>query len=414
MLLLAGKHSLFKQIAESYGQHNPENLLIEQYHDTTEVEALLSVNNTNNDIIVLIAMPDNCDQAETWLALVKRYQHCYIAVIAPQEESQLGDYYRWGAVSCFPSDIGFNVVQAWLQGRLMHFGDTEKAIQDAINESHGAAQAATIAMTNASELGRVIHFIESTFDMHAPSALANGIFHLLGSLGLRACLCFRWSHDPLETYGSDNGPVPEDDIQLLEQFQASGRIVDFSQRTLVNYPRVSLLVQNMPVEDAEQYGRIKDLLPIILGAVNEKLATLDQEKTIYQNSLDTVQAFSHFRNITFRLAKQHNEISTNAIDELTTMKDLIFARLPGLGLDEDQERYIESILEEMLDKVACSFQASSENTASLLMNVAEVKSLNQRLEQIAETFAPKIVEPEQITIDSEDEQVFDDDDIELF
>ena len=96
----------------------------------------------------------------------------------------------------------------------------------------------------------------------------------------------------------------------------------------------------------------------------------------------------------------------------------IFDRLPGLGLDEDQEKYIESSLQGALDKIAVSFQESATNTADLLMMIEDIKELSARLEIIAESFAPKAEEFEEeaeAEVEKDDtEYDFEDDDIILF
>ena len=45
------------------------------------------------------------------------------------------------------------------------------------------------------------------------------------------------------------------------------RFIDFGSRTIINYQDISLLVKNMPLENMGRYGRLKDLLPVLMSAV---------------------------------------------------------------------------------------------------------------------------------------------------
>ena len=361
--------------------------------------------------IVAVALSD----LTTWSDFLTTVSSTSIVLVVktsdPLDDAEL---YGLGVDTVFNGDVSANVLFAWLQNK-------DRQVQNLKQIELGAqsaAQAANIAMTNSSELGRVIHFVESTFDLHSSYALASGIFQLLGTIGLKSSIDFRWGGGEEDTFNSDGGQVGDAEKLILQEFYNDGRIIDFGARTLVNYPKVSLLIKNMPIEDEESYGRIKDLLPIILGAVNEKLALLDQEKIMYANSCETVQVFNQFRTSTFKLARAQNDGNTRDIAELSAMTQDIFDRLPGLGLDEDQERYIESSLQGALDKIALSFQESATNTADLLMMIEDIKELSARLEIIAESFAPKAEEFEEeaeAKVERDDtEYDFDDDDIVLF
>lgn len=364
----------------------------------------------------LEAKPDICAislEDNQWHTIVGQFpSHCSVIAIKSCDEIDENLLYEAGVEVVFNNDVPATTLCAWITRKLLHLTANRQLQLDA----QSAAQTANIAMTNSSELGRVIHFVESTFDLHSTFALANGIFQLLQTIGLSASIDFRWASGDEDTFSSEGGVVGDAEKLILQEFNSDGRIIDFGTRTLVNYPKVSLLIKNMPVEDEESYGRVKDLLPIILGAVNEKMELLDQEKIMYANSCETVQVFHQFRNSTFKLAKIQNDNNTRDIQDLTVMSQNIFERLPVLGLEEDQEKYIETSLQEALDKIAVSFQESATNTADLLMMIEDIKKLSVRLETIAESFAPKAeeFEPEPEVQQDDTEYDFEDDDIILF
>ena len=52
-------------------------------------------------------------------------------------------------------------------------------------------------------------------------------------------------------------------------------IVDLGCRSAFNYPRVSLIVKNMPVDDPDAYGRAKDYLASIAEAADMQVQALD-------------------------------------------------------------------------------------------------------------------------------------------
>jgi len=53
---------------------------------------------------------------------------------------------------------------------------------------------------------------------------------------------------------------------------------DFGCRTQINYPNLFVLIKNMPLDDMNRYGRVKDLLPAILGVANTKDSLLNAKR----------------------------------------------------------------------------------------------------------------------------------------
>lgn len=66
--------------------------------------------------------------------------------------------------------------------------------------------------------------------------------------------------------------------ELLEQHRYAQRFVDVGASTIINYPKVSLLIKNMPVDDSAKFGRYKDLFPHILEITNEKAITIQNNE----------------------------------------------------------------------------------------------------------------------------------------
>ncbi len=68
--------------------------------------------------------------------------------------------------------------------------------------------------------------------------------------------------------------VPPSENQLVSMLHNEKRFYDFGCRTQINYPNLSVLIKNMPIDDMERYGRIKDILPAMIGTVNNRIISL--------------------------------------------------------------------------------------------------------------------------------------------
>ncbi|BBN80526.1 hypothetical protein PA25_05110 [Pseudoalteromonas sp. A25] len=132
---------------------------------------------------------------------------------------------------------------------------------------------AEIAMTDSGDMGRIMRYVGQSYHAHDLTSLSDYFFEFFVPLKLNVAVVF-WYHDS-EVFFSHNGTIQPIEQELLEKHRDGNRFVDFGQRTIINYPKVSLLVKNMPIDDSALYGRYKDLLPHILEATNAKLKDME-------------------------------------------------------------------------------------------------------------------------------------------
>ncbi|CAH9053825.1 Protein-glutamate methylesterase/protein-glutamine glutaminase [Pseudoalteromonas holothuriae] len=132
---------------------------------------------------------------------------------------------------------------------------------------------AEIAMTDSGDMGRIMRYVGQSYHAHDLTSLSEYFFEFFVPLNLSVAVVF-WYHDS-EVFFSHNGTIQPIEQELLEKHRDSNRFVDFGQRTIINYPKVSLLVKNMPIDDPGLYGRYKDLLPHILEATNAKIKDME-------------------------------------------------------------------------------------------------------------------------------------------
>ncbi|NOR68631.1 MAG: response regulator, partial [Methylomarinum sp.] len=199
-----------------------------------------------------------------------------------------------------------------------------------------------------------------------------------------------------ELWFSSEGTVSPLEKELIEMCDKEARFLDFGARTIINYSRVSLLVKNMPLDDMERYGRIKDLLPILLSAVNSKINTLGTQEALTEQSTNLLESFKMIRNSLYYLG---STIVTNRKDSTAMMNKLVqdlnydFLRM---GLDEDQEEFLLNRIDTALDEAMEEMDAGKEIREALtfiLMNLNKVMSKQELLfNAFTESLATEVAE----------------------
>jgi DNA-binding response OmpR family regulator len=152
--------------------------------------------------------------------------------------------------------------------------------KQAMDEKVSAAQTAAFeALSGSADLGRCLRFVERTYSMSSFETLAAGLFQTMGEFGLRSSLMFITSSGPIFfSQGSQDISPLEKEMFLASHKQ--GRFCDYGYRTFCNFKLVSMLIKNMPLDQPERYGRIKDTIPWVLGATDGKVRALNEQNAL--------------------------------------------------------------------------------------------------------------------------------------
>jgi len=163
-----------------------------------------------------------------------------------------------------------------LLARINVLDDYRQVSQRLKQDMEQAQITAEIAMTDSGDMGRIMRYVGQSYHAHDLESLSSFFFEFFVPLQLEVAVAF-W-HKQGEAFKSAEGAIQPIEQELLEQNREGSRFVDFGRRTIINYPKVSLLIKNMPTEDPGMYGRYKDLLPHILEATNAKIQDMEESE----------------------------------------------------------------------------------------------------------------------------------------
>jgi len=247
-----------------------------------------------------------------------------------------------------------------------------------------AQKTAVTAITGTSELGIAMQFLEKSIAYSSTDELMGGLFEGTNRFDLDCCAMLQ-TKEGISWHTSKDliSPIEK---ELLEMSDRDARFLDFGHRTIVNYPMVSLLVRNMPLEDMERYGRIKDLLPILLSAVNVKLNSLETQTALNEQNQNML---SLFKNIRCNLFQMGTTIVKNRDEGRTTTESLIqelHGDLFGMGLEEEQEEYLLELIDSAIDQLMIKLDTGAEVRSVFSFILTNLQSLVQKQEQILEEF----------------------------
>ncbi|NVJ59918.1 MAG: response regulator [Gammaproteobacteria bacterium] len=262
-----------------------------------------------------------------------------------------------------------------------------------------AQEAVMTVLSTSSELGRVMQFVEHSFSLHSIEKLINSAFELLNSFGLKSACMTEVNME--KSFFSSGGVIKPIEQELLELLRTKGRFYDFNARTQTNYSHVSLLIKNMPLGEPEKYGRIKDLIPAIMGCLNSRLTQIEAQKTLIKQSKDLVYSFDVIQATMRTLTSSLGGNQQKATDRLHKMVYELQVFIQKLGLEEDQEdrviRYVDEAVEGSLklldagdtifssfEQILSSLQETIENQNKVVARITEEQEASTNQQDVAD------------------------------
>ncbi|MFC6440688.1 PleD family two-component system response regulator [Bowmanella sp. JS7-9] len=220
-----------------------------------------------------------------------------------------------------------------------------------VAQSQQAKDYLRTAMTAIHDLGDqgvIIHFLRESFACPSIQDLCRLMHDAIASMQLNASVQIR---TPWETYHymGDESPPPLE-VELLKKLRDSGRINQVGRRLIMNHDAVSLLIKNMPVDDEDRCGRIRDHLALLLdGAVSrfETLLVHTEILSILQDIQDSMTTMHY----------QQNKNKQRSIEIMDALTQDIHKIVVNEHMTEQQEQTLLDTIERHSDEI---FQAYEE------------------------------------------------------
>ena len=215
------------------------------------------------------------------------------------------------------------------------------ALKSQLNESFNTA---IQAMTYSSELGRILEFFSESLRTESYEELVQSLFRVTDSYGLNAAVQI-YLPESILNY-SNTGTFSPLEANIMELARHKARFYDFGARTLINYKDFSLLIKNMPLDNPERYGRLKDTLGSLCNAVEAKITDL-----MRNNRAEQIQEIlAALQNAMSGIDSAFQNIQKQNVAAIENMRSDIEEAMLHLGLLEYQEENILGISQRCLDQ----------------------------------------------------------------
>jgi len=250
-----------------------------------------------------------------------------------------------------------------------------KKARDALQEQlQNLTAVAYTAMTNSSEMGLVAQFTEHSFICQTYQELADKIIQTLESFGLNSTVQIRADKEFLSI--NKYGTVKQLEIELFDMVRKEGRILEVGPRMFINYPNLSLLIKNMPMEDPDKCGRLRDHLAVVGSVGDARIASINVEKNlVQQKNINAITLSTH--SAIEEIKKASHEKQRQVVEITQHMGQDIESLFLNLGLEADQEHKLMSLLDEASAKIIALFEEDKSIDEALNNVLSQLDSAKQ-------------------------------------
>ncbi len=231
------------------------------------------------------------------------------------------------------------------------------ALRNLQSQSSMAQQMAFSAMSGMGDLGVVIEFQRRAAGCKNYDSLGQHAVEALKAWGLRGLVQIR-GKTGTTNHGTDEVISPLQ-ASVMETMRGMGRLFEMKSRAVVNYDHVSILIQNLPTEEPDKVGRLRDNLTLLGEAADICTANMDtsnfrMEQIKYLGG--TVAELTQM----MQAAAMRDTNNRNAMQKQTMeILDSLSGALNGLALTDIQSEYIGNLLHDGVDELSHAFEEAS-------------------------------------------------------
>lgn len=236
-----------------------------------------------------------------------------------------------------------------------------------------ATTTAMTAMTSMSEMGILLESMKSFYATSDYQALADAMLAGIELYGLRGVIQIRTQNQTLTR--NHQGEASPLEISVIEHMTNMDRIVQFKSRLSITYNHVTLLVNNLPKNDDEACGRLRDHLAMLVEAAEIKVQGINDSIKLSRRGEAIAMAVEVITETLNEVDAAQRENRIAACMAANNLKDDMEKALLKVGLSESEDEYMTSIIQDGTETILSTQNSDYEIQDKLSGIIHDLKAL---------------------------------------
>jgi len=296
--------------------------------------ALDAFENFTPDLVLLDVSMPGLSGYEVCRKLRDKQAVCDLPVIflsgLVSEEERLAGY-EAGGDDYLTKPVVADELRLKINRAINHAAECKRLKSDYSN----AFSTAMTAMSSAAEVGAVLQFLRTSFSCPDYAALCREVLNTVATYGLEASVQIRGKDEVVSL--TQEGPCSPLEESVLKNMSRQGRIFEFSSRTSYNYDHITIIIKNMPRDDQDRYGRMKDNLALLAEGADARVITLDDQRALSKQQAALMDLINSTRE-TLRDIELHHQTQREQSNLIfQDFRDELERKFLKMGLKSSQE-----------------------------------------------------------------------------
>jgi len=240
-------------------------------------------------------------------------------------------------------------------------------------QAEDAEMLSSLVMASMDETGILLQFMSKLIAMESTDDVAEGLLDLMGRYRLDGVVQTRLGN-ATQTRSAAGRNLPLE-VAVIEHVRDQGRIFEFSRRSVHNFDRVTLMVNNLPLSDPDYCGRLRDHLSVAAQGVDSRLKALQVDEANRRAQSGIQAALESVGDTIMELSdanRSNSEASTMLVNDL---QETLLNSFYRLGLTDNQEQFLQDMVGDFMTRMAALLNHGIETQQTL-------ERLNTRLGEL--------------------------------
>ena len=219
----------------------------------------------------------------------------------------------------------------------------KKALEVYRQRSDAASNAAMTAMTTAGEIGQVLHFFRDSFATRSFTELADKLIEVVNFYGISSIVEIKTDFEIVQrTFRGNLFSAAEQ--KVMDSLRGVKNIHSFGARTAFNYHSVSLIAMNMPADDPDKAGRLRDHIAMLVEGANSRaeMIILEQKAEGQRAMVNDAVNIASVSLANIEEQQKENQAELTAI--MNALVEDVARSFLTMGMTEEQEEDVMELI----------------------------------------------------------------------
>ena len=233
----------------------------------------------------------------------------------------------------------------------------------------------SLVMAGMDEAGILLQFMSKLIAWDRMQDIGSGLLELMKRYRLDGVVQTRTTQHTA-TYSAAGVDLPLE-VSIINHVRELGRIFEFHNRSVHNFERVTLMIQNLPLDQPEYCGRLRDNLSTAAQNADARLKAIETSEANLRSQAGIQQALEGLSSTLLFLRTAETRDHAESVALISELNEKLIEAFLTLGLTERQEGYLQNLIGDFSGRMSALLDQGEETQTILVGLGDELASLRE-------------------------------------